>query len=277
MAGSKSNELESGQELDGLVNYKSTNNPLVSIITVVYNGEEHIEQTIQSVLNQTYKNIEYIIIDGASTDGTPEIIKRYEKDIDYWISEPDKGIYAAMNKGIIAATGEWINFMNAGDTLANRNTVESVFAKSYHEDADIIYGSSYKILTSGEVLSVESSEDTNRLAFDPIYRHNASFVRRSIHKIYPFDLSKKKFGYALDFHSINTFYKKGYRFKKVPEYILYYIQEGVSFHPYKNIYYNFLISIDGKFRIIALLIFFKKIIRAFINRTLKRIKMLIGF
>lgn len=91
------------------------NIPLVTIITVVYNGEKYLGQTIESVINQTYKNIEYIIIDGGSTDGTLEIIKKYEKDISYWVSEPDKGLYDAMNKGIGIAKGELIGMLNSDD------------------------------------------------------------------------------------------------------------------------------------------------------------------
>ena len=91
------------------------NKPLISIITVVYNGEKFLEKTIQSVINQTYKNIEYIIIDGGSTDGTVDIIKKYEEQIDYWVSERDGGIYDAMNKGIDKANGVGLLFLNAGD------------------------------------------------------------------------------------------------------------------------------------------------------------------
>jgi len=91
--------------------------PLISIITVVFNGEKYLEETILSVINQTYPNVEYIIIDGGSTDGTLDIIKKYEHAIDYWVSEPDKGIYDAMNKGIKVAKGNWIYFLGADDIL----------------------------------------------------------------------------------------------------------------------------------------------------------------
>lgn len=100
------------------------NNPLISVVTVSYNAVSTIEQTILSVINQTYPHIEYIIIDGGSTDGTVDIIKKYADKIAYWVSEPDKGIYDAMNKGIKVATGEWINFMNSGDCLYRNDTIE---------------------------------------------------------------------------------------------------------------------------------------------------------
>ena len=87
--------------------------PIISVITVCYNVASSIEKTMLSVLNQTYKNLEYIIIDGNSTDGTVDIIKSYAERLTFWISEPDNGIYDAMNKGIVKATGEVLIFMNA--------------------------------------------------------------------------------------------------------------------------------------------------------------------
>jgi len=99
--------------------------PLISIVTVVYNGAKHLEQTILSVLKQSYPNVEYLIIDGGSTDGTLEIIRQYEEAIDYWISETDKGIYDAMNKGISLASGDYIVFLNADDWY-ERGAIESV-------------------------------------------------------------------------------------------------------------------------------------------------------
>jgi hypothetical protein len=111
------------------VNSTSEEKPLITFVTVVFNGEKFLEKTILSIINQTYDNIEYIIIDGGSTDGTLDIIKKYEQAIDYWVSEKDKGIYDAMNKGIDLATGEWINFMNAGDRLLDFNQAK-VFTKN---------------------------------------------------------------------------------------------------------------------------------------------------
>lgn len=97
-------------------------NPLISVVTVAYNAVTTIEKTILSVINQTYPNVEYIIIDGGSTDGTVEIIKKYANKLAYWVSEPDNGIYDAMNKGAKVATGEWINFMNCGDSFFTLNS-----------------------------------------------------------------------------------------------------------------------------------------------------------
>ena len=112
---------------------------LVTVVTVTYNAEDLQEKTINSVLNQTYDNIEYIIIDGGSIDGTVDIIKKYDGQISYWVSEVDEGIYHAMNKAIERASGEFINFMNAGDTFADNDAVQYVM-DSKSEKADLIYG-----------------------------------------------------------------------------------------------------------------------------------------
>jgi glycosyltransferase involved in cell wall biosynthesis len=118
----------------------------ISIITVVYNGEKYLEKTIRSIINQTYENIEYVIIDGGSTDGTVNIIKKYENNIDYWISESDNGIYDAMNKGVDLASGEWINFMNAGDVFYSKEVVNNIFENEESigyeiDEYDLIVGS----------------------------------------------------------------------------------------------------------------------------------------
>ena len=94
---------------------KKYKNPLFSIITVVYNGEKYLEKTIESVIKQKFKNFEYIVIDGGSTDNSVKIIEKFEKKIDYWVSEKDRGIYDAFNKGMRVSKGKFIGFINSDD------------------------------------------------------------------------------------------------------------------------------------------------------------------
>lgn len=117
--------------------------PKISIITACFNSEKTIEQTIQSVLNQTYKNIEYIIIDGASTDGTMEIVDKYRERIDVIVSEKDKGVYDAFNKGIVLASGDYINFMNADDYFSTNHIVEEI--------ANHLFGNPNILMLHGDV------------------------------------------------------------------------------------------------------------------------------
>ena len=119
-------------------------NPIkTTIVTVCYNAVDNIENTVLSVISQTYNNIEYIVIDGGSNDGTIEIIKKYSENITRWISEPDKGIYDAMNKGIQISTGDYILFLNAGDSLYSKNTISDVSKKITSKA--IYYGDVYRI------------------------------------------------------------------------------------------------------------------------------------
>ena len=99
----------------------------VTVVTVSYNADKVIEPTIKSVVNQTYPNLEYVIIDGSSTDNTLNIIKKYSNKISAWYSEPDRGIYDGMNKGLDVATGDWIIFMNAGDRFLHKNVLKDFF------------------------------------------------------------------------------------------------------------------------------------------------------
>ena len=117
--------------------------PLISVVTICYNAKNDLEKTILSVLSQTYQDIEYIIIDGGSTDGTVDIIHKYSERLFYWISEPDKGIYDAMNKGMDRATGSWINFMNAGDTFCDNEVIKNIFGYNDLSDYSVIYGDCY--------------------------------------------------------------------------------------------------------------------------------------
>ena len=115
-------------------------NPLVSIITIVLNQSNMIDNTLKSSINQTYKNKEIIVIDGCSTDGTLDTINKYRNYLSFIISEKDNGIYDAMNKGIKQATGEWIIFMNSSDCFANDNVLSEVFSNNYYLNINLIYG-----------------------------------------------------------------------------------------------------------------------------------------
>ncbi|WP_188020375.1 glycosyltransferase family 2 protein [Deferribacter autotrophicus] len=157
--------------------------PLISIITVVYNGEKYLEETIKSVINQTYHNVEYIIIDGGSTDGTLGIIKKYENYIDYWVSEPDEGIYDAMNKGILTARGKWIAFLNSDDKFINCYLLNNLFIYLF-SDVDILYGN---ILKNGKIKKAYH----NFLYFYMSIKHPATFINAKLARKIKFDKSYK--------------------------------------------------------------------------------------
>jgi len=133
-------QFESGLRKEGYFKKSYSSKPLVTILTVTYNSEQFLEETIQSIINQTYDNIEYIIIDGGSTDKTLNILKKYEDMIDYIISEPDKGMYDALNKGFLLASGELINFCNSDDMLYSNNTIQKIIDIYIQEDFDFSYG-----------------------------------------------------------------------------------------------------------------------------------------
>lgn len=223
---------------------KTIISPKITIITVTYNASTVLEETILSIVNQTYSNIEYIVIDGASTDGTIDIIKKYEDRISYWVSEPDKGIYDAMNKGIDRATGEWINFMNAGDYFQNKNILQTIFCQQdKFNNVDVLFGDTLQKDAENNIIYIKSEEDVNIMNFAPIYRHGASFVRTTVHKVNKFDLSKSsKLGFALDFDNIYALFKKGYTFKKLDLIIMTYLLDGISNNPEDSLKYNYLIT-----------------------------------
>lgn len=114
----------------------------ITVVTVCFNAAKELEETMLSVLGQDYPDVEYIVIDGGSTDGTVDIIRKYADRLAYWVSEPDKGIYDAMNKGIAAATGDYINFMNAGDRFADSSVISNL-AKNISGTPGIVYGDYY--------------------------------------------------------------------------------------------------------------------------------------
>ena len=184
------------------------NRPLITVITVCYNAGSIIEKTILSVINQTYPNIEYIVIDGGSSDNTLDIIKKYVDKIHYWISEPDKGIYDAMNKGIQKATGEWINFMNCGDSFYSTTTIEETFKLS-NPKSDIIYGDINLLYEFGNFTRLATK--TTEKNYMPFY-HQASFSRRTL-------LQESLFNLKYKICADKNFFYQMFKRNKIFEYI----------------------------------------------------------
>lgn len=136
--------------------------PLISLITVTFNAESVLESTVQSIAGQEFTDYEYIIVDGGSTDGTLGIIRRYEPNISRWVSEPDTGLYDAMNKGLQMARGQYVWFMNAGDRIYNAHTLETIF-KAHTANADVYYGDALFFDNSGRDLGLRSQITPHRL------------------------------------------------------------------------------------------------------------------
>jgi glycosyltransferase involved in cell wall biosynthesis len=166
----------------------------LSIITVCYNNKEGLRKTLESIKRQEFKNYEYIVIDGGSTDGILDLIKENEAFIDYWVSEKDEGIYDAMNKGIKVAKGEYCYFLNSDDRIASPKTLEKIFDKAENIDAGIIYGN-LAVLKNGRLKNVLKL--SRKITFYSFYRskvaihHQASFIKRELFEKYGY--------YSLDF------------------------------------------------------------------------------
>ena len=179
--------ISGGLRINGIIKQSQENKPLITIVTVVRNGEKTLEQTILSVINQTYRNIEYIIVDGESTDGTLDIIKKYEDKIDYWVSEADKGIYDAMNKGIALATGDFIALLNSDDWY-ELDACEIIVNRINEKDADIYYGMIRVIKDEAPFIIRGYTDRVLPLHMIP---HQACFVKKNIYKIYQYDIKYK--------------------------------------------------------------------------------------
>lgn len=151
----------------------------ISIITINYNDKIGLTKTLNSVISQSWQDFEFIVIDGGSTDGGREVIEQYKDKIDYWVSEPDKGVYNAMNKGIIAAKGEFLIFMNSGDTFYDDQVVEKIESQLTSE-FDIYYGDYYRVYSN----STKKRTFPEKLSFSFFYSsslsHQSSVIRRKL-------------------------------------------------------------------------------------------------
>jgi glycosyltransferase involved in cell wall biosynthesis len=200
--------------------------PTLSVVTIVYNNVRDIERTMLSVLNQTYPNIEYIIVDGLSTDGTLEIINRYKNKIAKFISEKDDGIYDAMNKGLAAASGDYVLFMNSGDEFYAKDTVSTVFAAV--SGADIYYGETEMIDDKGQSLGKRRHKAPKHFTWRSFkygmsVSHQAIYIRRSLTE--PFD---RKYQLSADIDWILRAAKKAKKIVNVNQYVAKYLVGGMS-------------------------------------------------
>jgi len=150
---SRGRREEGGLRTRGLYKNPLPDQPLITVITVVFNGASTIVDTIQSVINQTYPNLEYIVVDGGSSDGTTAILKQYEHAIDYWVSEKDGGIYDAMNKGLTLASGDFVGMLNADDLFAHRDVMRDYATEFCATDADAVF-SGLNIVDPGDTKKV---------------------------------------------------------------------------------------------------------------------------
>ena len=162
-----------------------------SIITVNYNNKEGLRKTIESVINQTFRDFEYIVIDGGSSDGSGELLREYSDKITYWVSEPDKGIYNGMNKGIAKATGDYLNFMNSGDCFFANDVLQRV--ANYNYDADFIVGRDYHYSERRQQghASIQPPRTTMMHFFMATLDHQSSFIRRELFNGSPYDESHR--------------------------------------------------------------------------------------
>ncbi|OWU91774.1 MULTISPECIES: glycosyltransferase family 2 protein [unclassified Flavobacterium] len=200
--------------------------PKISIITVVYNDEQYISKTIESVLNQSYDNIEYIIVDGGSTDSTVERIKNYTDAIDAFISEKDRGIYDGMNKGIQKSSGDYLLFLNSGDFFHNNNILNVI--SGYIEksgNADIIYGDFSVKSEDANFGFIRKAGDVGSIKKEMVFSHQACFIKGDLHRKNNYDL---KYRICADYNFLLKSYLEGAKFYKVPEIIATVSNGGLS-------------------------------------------------
>ncbi|MDH5559901.1 MAG: glycosyltransferase [Deltaproteobacteria bacterium] len=212
-------KLQGGLRTQGYYKKSIKNKPLFSIITVCFNAEATIERTIQSVLGQSWDNIEYIIIDGGSDDGTRDVLLKYSDQIDYWISEPDEGLYDAMNKGITFSTGDYCGILNADDWY-HPGSLEKVAKLT--DRADIIFGDLIFVKDHQEVRYRAKLESINTRM--KIW-HPACFIRRALHLEVLYDT---RFKSSADWDLLLALYSRGCSFIKIDEVLTYMSHGGMT-------------------------------------------------
>jgi glycosyltransferase involved in cell wall biosynthesis len=197
--------------------------PKISVVTVNFNMAGEIAGTLDSILMQDYPNLEVVVIDGGSTDGSRDIIGGYSPRLSYWVSERDCNLYDGMNKGVLAATGEWMLFMNAGDRFMAANVLSRVFNKP-HDDADLLYGHHIRRYAEQDIERIMLAEAPEVLPRRMFCSHQAMLMRRQLLVDRPFSLDLL----IADYDAILAAYVSGKRFKPVDHLIAIITQGGRS-------------------------------------------------
>jgi len=198
---------------------------LITIITVNYNNAEALEKTIASVIRQNYNHIEYVVVDGDSTDNSVDVIKKYETAITVWKSEKDTGIYNAMNKGISLATGDWICFLNSGDIFPDNESITKVADEINrdNENPDIVYGDIFLEKGDGTLMEKPAKEPCNLHRM--FFCHQSAFVKTDILRKYLFD---ERYKLSADFKFFKRCYYEGRKFKHLHFPVVIYDRSGIS-------------------------------------------------
>lgn len=219
--------------------------PKFSVITVCYNAEATLEDTIQSVISQTYHHVEYIIVDGASKDRTMDIVNRYRDRIAVVVSEPDKGLYDAMNKGIRLATGDYLCFLNAGDSFHEDDTLQQM-VHSIHtlQLPDVLYGETELVDHEGHFLRMRRLQAPEHLTWKSFRQgmlvcHQAFFPRRDL--VMPYDL---RYRFSADFDWCIKIMKKSKVLHNTHLTLIDYLSEGMTTRNHKA-------SLKERFRIMV--------------------------
>ena len=221
--------------------------PKFSIITVTYNAAKVLEETIQSVISQTYKNVEYIIVDGRSKDTTLQITDKYKKWIHRLVSEPDKGLYDAMNKGIQLATGDYLCFLNAGDKLHDNNTLQLIVHSLKGKTLpDVVYGETAIVDKQGNFLHMRRLSAPKELHWKSFKKgmlvcHQAFFAKRELAIQEPYLLDYR---FSADFDWCIRIMKRAKQLHNTRQTVIDYLNEGMTTHNHKA-------SLKERFRIMV--------------------------
>jgi glycosyltransferase involved in cell wall biosynthesis len=211
-----------------LITQGDCNNSIkITIITVVYNDQAGIEATLKSVLGQTYKNVEYIVIDAMSNDRTEFIIHKYINGISAYIREADRGIYDGMNKGISFSTGDWLLFMNSGDTFYTETIITKLVETLQlhrNDDLSVIYGDSRRVNADGSSSIIEASPKAkfNKGSF---FSHQSALIKGDVHRRKPYNL---KYKLASDFDFFYQVHRESGCFMYIPIVFSNFLSAGVS-------------------------------------------------